>query len=198
MGKTTVRVMLAVLVAALLAGLALPSALAAGEEGTGGGEELPPELQEYQERVQEALESLREPLERVRELAEQLKQGCRELVSAIREKGREAWQAFSSELRDLLRDTFTTTRQLRQVASGTRNYRYLKRQVLRAVRSGDTQRAEELIENALGKVDEARGRLESLASRLEELLGRQADLLESINAWSPPQQEGEGGGGDSA
>ena len=198
MGKTTVRVMLAVLVAALLAGLALPSALAAGEEERGGREGLPPELEEYQERVQEALESLREPLERVRELAEQIKQGRQELASAIRGKGREAWQAFASELRDLLQETRTVTRQLRQVASGTRNYRSLKLRLLRAVRSGDTQRAEEIIENALGRVDEAKERLESLASRLEDLLGRQAELLERINAWSPPQQEGEGGGGDSA
>lgn len=196
MRKTMGRVVLAVLVAALIAGLALPSALAAGEEGD-GREGLPPELQEYQERVQEALESLREPLQRVRELAEQLKQGRGQLASALREKGREAVQAFSSDLRDYLRDWREVSGQLRQVASGTRNYRYLKLRVLRAVRSGDTQKAEEIIDSALGKVDEAKEKLESLASRLEDLLGRQAELLERINAWSPPQQEGEGGG-DSA
>jgi len=197
MKKTAMCMALAVLVAALLAGLALPSALATGEEeGRDGWERLPPELAEYQERTREALESLREPLQRVRELAERLRQGRRELASAIREKGREAWQAFAPGLRDLLRDTRTATRQLRQVASGTRNYRSLKLRVLRAVRSGDIQRAEEIIENALGKVDEAKERLESLASRLEELLGRQAELLERVNAWSPPQEEG--GGGDSA
>jgi chromosome segregation ATPase len=196
MRKKASRVMLSVLVAALIAGLALPSALAAGEDGD-CREGLPPELQEYQERVQEALESMREPLERVRELAEQFKQGRGMLVSALREKGREAIQAFSSDLRDYLRDWREVSGELRQVVSGTRNYRYLKLQVLRAVRSGDTQKAEEIIEKALGKVDEAKEKLESLASRLEDLLGRQAELLEKIDAWSPPQEEVEGGG-DSA
>ena len=101
---------------------------------------LPPELQEYRERVQEALESLREPLQRVRELAEQLKQGRGLLVSALREKGREAVRAFSPDLQDYLRDWREVSGELRQVVSGIRNYRYLKMQVLRAVRSGDAQR----------------------------------------------------------
>jgi DNA repair exonuclease SbcCD ATPase subunit len=179
-------VIMVMLSAALFLGALAPLALAE-EEGAGAQGQLPPELQEYQGKVQEALASLREPLEQVRALAGELKEGRSAIRSALRDKGRGAAQAFAADLRDLVRESRDAVSEIKGIRSGVRNYRGLKRQVVQAVRDGDTDKAIELIEGALAKVDDARARLDQMVGDLEALKAKQAELLDGINAWTAPQ-----------
>jgi DNA repair exonuclease SbcCD ATPase subunit len=179
-------VIMVMLSAALFLGALAPMALAEGE-GAGAQGQLPPELQEYQGKVQEALASLREPLEQVRALAGELKEGRSAIRSALRDKGRGAAQAFAADLRDLVRETRSAVSEIKGIRSGVRNYRDLKRQVVQAVRDGDTGKAIELIEGALARVDDARARLDQMVGDLEALQAKQAELLNGINAWTAPQ-----------
>ncbi len=86
---------------------------------------------------------------------------------------------------------------MRELRSGVRAFRNLKREVAAAVRAGDTDTAIELIEGALAKVDDTKARLEGLAGELEALQATQAELLDRINAWTPPEGEESGTGGES-
>ncbi len=79
--------------------------------------------------------------------------------------------------------------EIKGIRSGVRNYRDLKRQVVQAVRAGDTDKAIELIEGALARVDHARARLDQMVGDLEALKAKQAELLDGINAWTAPQGE---------
>jgi hypothetical protein len=186
--KMTVTMVL-VLALALFLGALAPLAFA---EGKGQGEQgetgnLPPELQEYQGKVQEALATLQEPIQRVRSLAGELKEGRGVLVSALRDQGDGAARAFAGDLRSYVQEARGVLAGLKEARSGVRGYRGLKRQVVQAVRAGDTGKAIEIIEGALAKVDEARAGLEQLASDLEALKTRQAELLDRINGWTPPE-----------
>lgn len=191
MKKKISVVTMVMLTAAFLLGVLAPLALAEGEGASGQGQ-LPPELQEYQGQVQEALASLREPLEQVRVLVGELKDGRDAIRSALQDKGRGAARAFASELRDLARESRGAVSEIKGIRNGVRNFRGLKRQVVRAVRDGDTDKAIGLIEGALAKVDDARSRLDQIAGDLEALKTKQAELLDRINAWTAPEGEESG------
>lgn len=183
--KISVLVMV-MLTAAFFLGALAPLAMAAGEGASGQGQ-LPPELQEYQGKMQEALAGLREPLERVRTLAGELKEGRSAILAALRDKGRGVAQAFAADLRDLARESRGAVSEVKKIRSGVGKYRGLKRQVVQAVRAGDTDKAIGLIEGALARVDDARSRLEQIAGDLEALKAKQAELTDRINAWTGPE-----------
>ncbi len=169
----------------MVAGLgALAPAALAQSEGAGKEGGLPPELQEYEGRIHEALALLKEPLERVRALAGDLKDSKGVVRDALSEKGEGAVEAFAGELRTYARDARDVSRHLGRARSGASGFRGLRRRVTRAVRDGDTEKAIEMIEDALSRVDEAKAGLEHLASDIEALLAEQAGLVDAINAWS--------------
>ncbi len=100
-----------------------------------------------------------------------------------------AARAFASELRDLVQESRAAVSEIKGIRNGVRNFHGLKRQVVQAVRDGDTDKAIGLIEGALAKVDDARSRLDQTAGDLEALKTKQAELLDRINAWTAPEGE---------
>jgi hypothetical protein len=83
---------------------------------------------------------------------------------------------------------------MRELRSAVQQFRNIKREVAAAVRAGDTDTAIEVIESALARVDEARAKLEGLAGDLEALQASQAELIDRIEAWTPPEGEESGSG----
>lgn len=190
MKKKLGTLMVLALAAALFTGALAPLAFA---EGEGAAEEedrwgqLPPELQEYQDEVQAAMATLQESMERVRSLAAGLKEGRGAIVSALREKGNGAARAFRGDLFAYMQEAREVMSGMRDMRSGVQGFRGLKRQLAQAVRDGDTDKAVELVEGALARVDEAKVRLDGLAGEMEALQARQDELLDGINAWTPPE-----------
>ncbi len=176
-----------VALAALLLGALAPLALAQDEER--GRREIPPELEEYQGKLQEALSGLKEPVERIRALKEELKEGRKEARSLLKEKGKEAVQSFKSDLLSLAEEYHEAFSQLREVRSDIAGIRGVRRQVARAVRAGDTDKAIQLIEDALAKIEQINSSLNQVAEQLEALRDQQAELIEKIRNFTPSGEE---------